>query len=247
MQAPLDPRQELVLANRILAREDVLDVFGHVSVRSPDDPGRFLLSRAVSPETVTLGDILEFTLDSNPVDAEAPPSYSERVIHGELYRARPDVAAVCHFHASSIMPFCITGQPLVPVSHVGATMGPVRRWSAQETFGDTNLLVATSEEGASLARAMGSDWAVMMAHHGGVVAGRSLREAVFRTVQLCRNAETQLTAMRIGTLQELTPREIELSGEFNLRPPILERAWNHWVRRLGGAGSAERAMPSAAE
>jgi HCOMODA/2-hydroxy-3-carboxy-muconic semialdehyde decarboxylase len=226
-------RHELVAANHVLAHEDVLDVFGHVSVRDPSDPNRYLLSRARSPANVTFEDIQHFTLDSRPVDPSAPPSYAERVIHGCIYGSRPDVQAVVHFHALSVMPFCITRVELVPVTHVGATMGrTVSRWNSQDEFGDTNLLVSTNDQGLSLARALGSNWAVLMQNHGMTSAGRSLREVVFRTIQTCRNAELQLSALRLGALTPLTEREIELAGDFNLREPVLQRAWDYWLARL---------------
>src|SRR5512142_1380903 len=93
---PADPAliEDLVAANRILAAERVLDGWGHVSVRHPRDPDRFLLSRALAPELVSAEDIMEFDLDSRPVDARGRNLYTERFIHGELYRARPDVQAV---------------------------------------------------------------------------------------------------------------------------------------------------------
>src|SRR5262249_36367072 len=149
---------ELAIANRILAHEGVLDAFGHVSVRHPADPGRYLLSRSRGPELVEPSDILEFTLDSEPVPLPPAPSerrfggrkllvparptvrlYSERVIHGCIYQARPDVMAVCHHHAPAIMPYCIAGVPVVPVFHLDATMGasaPI--WDSRDEFGDTN-------------------------------------------------------------------------------------------------------------
>jgi ribulose-5-phosphate 4-epimerase/fuculose-1-phosphate aldolase len=149
-----DARYQVALANRILANEGVLDAFGHVSLRHPNDPGRYLLARSRSPGLIEATDILEFTLDSEPV---APPSvqlYAERVIHGCIYQARPDVMAVCHHHASAVMPFCIAGIPLVPVFHVAAIMGEtVPFWDQRDDFGDSNLLVVKQEEGRSLSRA----------------------------------------------------------------------------------------------
>src|ERR1700744_4108487 len=97
---------ELALANRILAHEGVLDAFGHVSVRHPTDPSRFYLARSLAPELVTDADILEFDLSSQPVPPCEVPLYSERVIHGAIYQARPDVKAICHHHASAVLPFC---------------------------------------------------------------------------------------------------------------------------------------------
>ena len=149
-------RHELAVANRILGHEGVIDAFGHVSIRHPGDPGRYFLSRSRAPALVEPDDILEFTLDSEPVQPPTVQLYAERVIHGEIYKARPDVLAVCHHHSAAIMPFCISGDPVVPVFHLGAAMGPVAPfWDSRDDFGDTNLLVVKPEEGASLARALG--------------------------------------------------------------------------------------------
>ena len=142
---------ELALANRILANEGVLDAFGHVSARHPADPGRYLLPRARSPGLVEPADILEFTLDSEPVKPPKVHLYAERVIHGCIYQARPDVMAICHHHAPAVMPFAIAGKPIVPVFHLGAARGEeMPFWDQHDEFGDTNLLVVKPEEGARL-------------------------------------------------------------------------------------------------
>src|SRR5207237_1463303 len=143
--------------------------------------------------------------------------YSERVIHGEIYKARPDVMAVCHHHAPAIMPYCITGAPLVPVFHVGATIGAtVPYWDSQDEFGDTNLLVVKPEEGASLARALGSHSIVLMRRHGATVVGGSLHELVFRTIYSAKNAEHQLAAHMLGHVSPLTDGEADMAGQLNL-------------------------------
>ena len=223
---------ELVLANHILANEDVLDGFGHVSVRAPDDPGTYFLSRARAPELVETADIIRFTLGSEPVDAPKEGLYSERVLHGEIYKARPDVMAVCHHHAQAVMPFCISQTPLRPVTHLGAVIGdPVPMWDSRDEFGDTNLLIAKPEEGCSLARALGGNFVVLMRRHGATVAGRTLREVVFRCIYLAANARTQLAAAGLGAYETLSAGEIALSADFNLRPYAIDRAWERWAIR----------------
>ena len=151
-----DLRRDLADAYRIVANEGILDAFGHISVRHPENPKRYFLSRSRAPALVQADDILEYDLDSNPIVPPTMRPYSERVIHGEIFKARPDVNAVCHHHAPSIMPFAISGVPLVPVFHLGAAMGQSAPfWDSRDEFGDTNLLVVKPEEGASLARALG--------------------------------------------------------------------------------------------
>ena len=228
-----EARSQLTTANHILAREGVLDAFGHVSMRHPSNPARYLLARSRSPELIEPSDILEFTLDSQPVVPVTGFLYGERVIHGCIYQARPDVHAICHHHSRAVMPFCISGIPLQPVDHMGATMGSVIPfWDQRDEFGDTNMIVARPEEGESLARALGPHWVVLMRRHGATVVGISMEEMVFRAVFSCRNAELQREAHALGGVTELTPAEIEKAGAFNLEPRPIARAWEYWTMRL---------------
>src|SRR5215475_10283414 len=233
----LDEARDLVArANRMIAHEGVLDAFGHVSMRHPADPGRYLMSRSRAPELVQPEDILEFMLDSQPVNQTDMRLYGERVIHGGIYQARPDVNAVCHHHAPSILPFCISGMELKPVYHLGATLGEtVPFWDARDDFGDTTLIVAKPEEGASLARALGPHWIVLMRRHGATVAGATLEELTFRTIYTARNAALQIQAHTLGHVSPLNEAEIRLAGEYNLRPGPVARAWEYWNVRLDKA------------
>ena len=232
-----DATYELALASRMLANEGVLDAFGHVSLRHPGDPGKFLLSRSRSPQLVEPADVLEYTLDAEPVRAPTQRLFAERVIHGCIYQARPDVMAVCHHHAAAVLPFCIAGVPIVPVFHLGAAAGAaIPFWDQQDEFGDTNLLVAKPEEGHSLARALGSHAAVLMHHHGATVVGGDLRELVSRSIFMCQNAVYQLQAHLLGKVVPLTLGETRMAGSLNALPNVAGRTWEYWSHRLGEAG-----------
>lgn len=123
LRLPDSPRRRLALANRILVRQGVLDAFGHVSPRNPDNADLFFLARSVGSELVIEDDILLFDADSQSVTATDVPLYSERVIHGTIYQARSDVAAVRHHHAPAIPPFCLADLKLRVVTQLGATIG----------------------------------------------------------------------------------------------------------------------------
>jgi ribulose-5-phosphate 4-epimerase/fuculose-1-phosphate aldolase len=234
-----DARYQIALANRMLANEGVLDAFGHVSLRHPADPGRYLLSRSRSPAMIEPDDVLEFTLDSEPVAPPKAALYAERVIHGCIYQARPDVTAVCHHHAPAIMPFAIAGVAVVPVFHLGAAGGEtVPFWNQRDEFGDTNLLVVKPEEGRSLARALGAHGAVLMNNHGATVVGRDLRELVSRAIFMCQNAEYQLKARILGNVATLTTGEAKLAGVINALPNVTNRTWEYWTQRLDRAGAS---------
>ena len=164
---------DLVIANRILANENVVDAYGHVSVRHPRDPQRFFLARSLSPERVERGDIMEFDLEGNPAGGDARQPYLERFIHAAAYAARADVQAVVHAHAEDVLPFGITATPLRPVIHSGSFMGEhVPVWDIRDRFGDTNLLVTNMPQGRDLAKTLGGNHVALMRGHGFASAAR---------------------------------------------------------------------------
>ncbi len=235
-------RAELALANRIAANEGVVDTLGHVSMRHPDNPHRYFLSRSSAPDMVTAEGLIEYDLDSQPIREPGVAQYSERVIHGEIYKARPDVMSVCHHHSPSFLPLIATRIDYVPITHMGAVGGfKPPWWDQRKEFGDTNMLVVKPEEGASLARALGSHWLVLMNRHGVTVAGLSVRDCVYRAIQTCRNAEQQVRAMSIDDIDILSQGETQLAGEIPKKTTALTRSWDYWALRVAKAGAAPKA------
>jgi ribulose-5-phosphate 4-epimerase/fuculose-1-phosphate aldolase len=231
-------KNDLVIANRILAREDVADAYGHVSARNPDDPRTFFISRSLAPELVTAVDIVELDLDGNPVGSESRPLYLERFIHGGIYEARPDVMAVVHAHAEDVLPFGIAnGTRLRPVIHSGSFIGAhIPVWDIADRFGDTNLLVSSVEQGRDLARALADHNVALMRGHGFAAASRSLIEVVRMSVYLPRNARALLGARLLGgDIRSLSPGEIEARDREAYGPysTATWRAWEYWANKCG--------------
>jgi HCOMODA/2-hydroxy-3-carboxy-muconic semialdehyde decarboxylase len=225
--------EELVTANRILATEGVVDSFGHISVRHPENPQQFLLSRARAPDCIEAADIMTFALDGTPLDAGDRKPYLERFIHGGIYEARPDATSVVHNHSPSVIPFGITGKKLKPLLHMCASIGhEVGCWDSQDKFGDTALLVENVEMGRELARFLGPQRTALMRGHGAVVVGTSIRHAVFVSIYLEVNAKLQMQAMAMGDIKYLTPGEVDLIAA-RTGPYTLNRAWENWCRRAG--------------
>jgi ribulose-5-phosphate 4-epimerase/fuculose-1-phosphate aldolase len=226
---------ELVEANHILYHERVVDGFGHVSVRHPDNPERFLIARSMAPALVTAADILELDLDGNAIVIGAAPTYLERFIHSEIYRARPDVTAVVHSHSAAVIPFgVVKGATLQAISHMGAFIGegaPV--FEIRDTAGTTSdMLVRTPELGVALAKSLGKDSIVLMRGHGATVVGVSLRQAVYRAIYAELNARLQSEALRLGKPVYLTQEEA--AGAARANDNNMDRAWNLWVREARG-------------
>ena len=236
-----DARRELAIGNRMVAHEGVLDAFGHVSMRHPDHPNRYFLSRSRSPELVEPADLIEYDLDSQPVKEPGAPQYSERVIHGEIYKARPDVMSVCHHHSPAFMPLLTTGTDYVPIFHLGAVGGSKPPfWDQYDEFGDTDMLVKKPAEGASLARALGKHDMVLMRRHGVTAVGVSVKMCVFRSIYSSRNAEYQVAGMGLGKIDALRPGEVEMAGKIANSTTGLDRAWEYWLQRLTRAGLLPR-------
>lgn len=226
-----DPIAAVALANRILAREGVMDAFGHVSMRHPTDGERFFLARSIAPELVAEVDVLEYDLSGEPVTPTKMALYSERVIHSVIYGMRPDVNAICHHHAPAVMPFCLADIKLRVATQLGATIGKtVPVWDQRDEFGASNHLVTREVEATSLARCLGPHNLSLMKRHGATVVGRSMRELVFRSIYSCRDAELQLRALSYGSISHFTDEEIALAENFP--EATLVRAWDYWCSRL---------------
>jgi HCOMODA/2-hydroxy-3-carboxy-muconic semialdehyde decarboxylase len=225
---------DLVIANRILAKENVVDAYGHVSIRHPGNPDRYLLSRSLSPEFVSRADIIEFKLDGEPV-GDTRPAYLERFIHGAIYEARPDVNAVIHSHAEDILPFTISKTQMCCVAHVASDMGAkVPVWDIADKFGDeTNLLVVNMAQGRDMARVLGGNSVVLMRGHGFSAAADGLLKLVRLSVYLPRNARILLAAMRMGEFKALSEGEIRTRNNFRAGSPEMQRGWEYWARRAG--------------
>jgi ribulose-5-phosphate 4-epimerase/fuculose-1-phosphate aldolase len=223
---------DLVIANRILGREGVCDAFGHISVRHPDRPDRYLLSCSRAPELVAADDIMVFELDGSPVDAGGRQPYLERFIHGAVYEARSDVQSVVHNHATGVIPYSVTNTPLRPIQHTfGRIGGDIPVWDIHDRFGDTNLLVSNVEQGRDLAACLADNVVVLMRGHGCTVTAPTIAEAVLTSVYLQVNAQLQLAAMGLGEVTYLTPGEIEASSQINQPKSASERAWEYLKAR----------------
>ena len=221
--------EDLVAANRILAEHGVVDGYGHVSVRHERDPNRYWLSCSRAPEIVAARDIMEYDLDSNPLEARGRAMYLERFIHGEIYRVRPDVMAIVHHHSPAVIPFAATTAPLRPLYHMSAFVGEgVPVFEIREAAGMTDMLIRDAALGRALARTLGQHPAALMRGHGAVVVGANLPLAVGRSIYLELNARLQVQAIALGgNVTYLDPEEVSKVVAVQ----DYARAWELWKRK----------------
>jgi ribulose-5-phosphate 4-epimerase/fuculose-1-phosphate aldolase len=223
---------KLVLANRILYRQGVVDGFGHVSARHDQSPEHFLLARNMAPGLVRRDDILTFDLAGDALDAPGRRVYLERFIHAEIYRARGDVQAIVHSHSPGVIPLGATRQPLRPIFHMCGFLGDgAASFEIRDVAADTDLLISNGPLGVALASALGARSAVLMRGHGSTVVGGSLEQAVYRAIYAEINARLQLQATQLGEVTYLTSEEARKAAVMN--DSQLPRAWELWTREIG--------------
>ena len=223
---------DVVVGNHILARQGVVDGFGHISSRHPEDPNKYLLSCSRAPELVSADDIMVFDLDSNPLGGDARNPYLERFIHGEIYRIRPDVQAIVHSHSPSVIPFAASSARLRPIYHMsGFLTGETRVFDIRHKFGCTDMLVRNRDHGAALAADLGGKGVVLMRGHGFVACGQSIPVAVYRAVYTEKNADLQQRAIALGgEVTYLDDEEARLAEATNRG--VVARPWELWKRQV---------------
>jgi HCOMODA/2-hydroxy-3-carboxy-muconic semialdehyde decarboxylase len=224
--------EDLVAASRILADQGVVDAYGHVSARHDRDPNRYLMSRSLAPALVTAADLMEWDLDSVPVDPRGRMGFIERFIHGEIYKARPDVKAIVHNHSPSVIPFGVTSAPLQPLYHMSGFLGGgVPVFDIKTATGEsTDMLIRTPALGRALAQTLGERPVALLRGHGAVVVGASVQVAVFRSVYTEMNAKLQAQAMALGgSVTYLDPEEAR-KAEANVGGTI-SRPWELWKQK----------------
>lgn len=220
--------EDLVVAYRILAMQDVLDAFGHVSIRHPERPDHFLISRSLAPELATKADIMTFDLESNVVGDDQRKPFVERFIHGQLYQRRPDVMAIVHSHSPSVVPFGVTGIGLKPVYHMsGFLHAGTPIFDIRNAGGATDMLVRDNYLGKALAKTVGKVSVCLMRGHGNVIVGADVRQAVYRAIYTEMNARLQMQVKQLGGRATfLSTKEAKLAEIANIAS--LERPWQLW-------------------
>jgi HCOMODA/2-hydroxy-3-carboxy-muconic semialdehyde decarboxylase len=222
---------DLITGNKILFHHGVLDAFGHVSVRHDADPSRYVMSRHLAPALVTRDDLLTYDLESTPVEATNVRLYSERYIHGEIYKRRPDVQSVVHCHAPALIPFGITPAKLLPVYHMSAFLrtGP-GVFEIRDAAGMTDMLIRTAPLGAALAEKLGDDQLVLMRGHGATMVGKTIKHAVYRAMYATQNSQIELEALRLGEVTFLSPEEADNYERYS--DEVMNRPWALWQREV---------------
>jgi ribulose-5-phosphate 4-epimerase/fuculose-1-phosphate aldolase len=230
--------EDLVAAYRTLAEHGVIDAYGHVSLRSPSNPQRYFIARSLAPEKVQVEDILEYDLDSVPLDAKGRDSVSERFIHGEIYKARPEVMSVVHNHSPSVIPFSVAGVPMKALWHMASFVGDgLPNFEIRDVRQGTDLLVRDAELGAALAKVLGKSAATLMRGHGSVTVGENIARSVGRSIYLELSARMQMQAMLLG--KDITWMD---AAEVKANVPVQDykRAWPLWREKALARAKADR-------
>jgi ribulose-5-phosphate 4-epimerase/fuculose-1-phosphate aldolase len=224
--------EDLAAASRILVDQGVFDAAGHVSMRHPANPERFLMSRSLAPQMITADDIMEFDLDCRAIDARGRNGFIERYLHGEIFRARPDVMAIAHSHSPSVIAFGLSDVPMRAMYHNAAFLAAgVPVFDIREKFGATDIVISSADKGAALAKVLAEKPVALLRAHGMVAVGPSLPVAVFRAIFTVASADIQHQAMALGgPVAALDEEEGQLADVVNVQ--TVGRSWDLWKRRV---------------
>ena len=226
--------EELVIANHILYDQNAVDGYGHISVRTPNNPNTFFLARSVAPSVVQVEDIMEFDMNGKALHGDTRVAYGERFIHSGILKNRPDINSVIHGHAAPILPYGLTGTTLKPVYHMSSFLGegaPIFEIrNVAKPNPDTDMFISNIELGNALSQTMGLQYFVLMRGHGYAAGADSIKKAVFRAVYAIQNASIQSEAMKMGQVQYLTPGEAAISQETIEK--TIGRPWQLWSERV---------------
>ncbi|KAF8585292.1 hypothetical protein K439DRAFT_1343799 [Ramaria rubella] len=247
---------DLLDANHILHFLDVIDAFGHASVRDPDNSSQFIMSFSVAPALSTSHSLVTYEIDNATAVSltfntsitgnNVPAGFSERFIHSEIYRKFPDVASVVHAHTPSVIPFGISHVPLVAQTNSAGSLG-----SLGTPIFDTatlppsilpnnqphDLLVRNSVLGHALASEfITSSSVVLMRGHGMAVRSEiNARDVVLRAVFTMQDATAQLQAKMLGG--HVTPLSARESQDSTVTfDGLIQRAWDLWTKQVDLVG-----------
>lgn len=226
--------EDLAAASRILADQGVFDAYGHVSMRHPGDPERFLISRSQAPALVQADDIMELDLDGEPCGGDGRPMFLERYLHGEIYRVRPDVMAVVHSHSPAVVPFSLVETPMRAMYHNAAFLAEgVPVFDIRDKFGATDMVISDRERGAALAETLADKSVALLRAHGLIVVGPTIQAVVARSIYTETSARMQLQATMLGgPIAALDAEEGRLADAVNLK--TVGRTWELWKKRVAG-------------
>ncbi|KAG9670078.1 arad-like aldolase/epimerase, partial [Aureobasidium melanogenum] len=242
----------LITGLHILHYNGVLDAYGHVSVRNPNNGSNFFMSRNIAPALVAnSSDLVEYYVeDAAPVDPNAPKGFIERYIHSELYKRFPSINSVVHSHSPQVVPYTFSGVPLRPSIHMAGFLGEVvpnfNITQYYEPGDNQDLLIRSQRLGAALAAEFSSnhtlpnatqteaDYAVvLMQNHGFTTVASSIELAVMQAIYTQTNAGIQTTALTISSQQDLaylTPQQTVQS--WSTMAGTADRPWGLWSHQV---------------
>jgi len=227
---------DLVAANHILYHHGVVDGYGHASFRSPTNPNHFYMAAAVAPGRVRESDIIELDLDGKQVGDGGRPTYSERFIHAEVYRARADVNAVIHSHSPTVIPFSVTDVPLRPIIHTASFLElGVPVFNTRHVPEAKTPLVNSPGIGKALVASLAQNNVVLMRGHGDTVVGPDIRECVSRAIYTEVNARLLLQALSLNRpIEYIDPDEARVMESREVSPGAgsshgVDRVWQMWI------------------
>jgi L-fuculose-phosphate aldolase len=223
---PWSLREKMALTCRILAAEGHESaIAGQITARG-DKPGTYwMLGFGLGFDEASKSNIVLVDDDLNILEGEGMVNPSNR-FHLWIYRHRPTVSAIVHTHPPHVSALSMIGRPLV-VAHMDTSMfhddcAWLPEWPGPP-IGD--------EEGEIIHKALGTKRAILLAHHGQLVATTTMEEACVLAVFIERAAKLQLMAEAVAPIKPLDPDRAREAHDYRLKPRSVAATFHYFARR----------------
>lgn len=222
-----DVRQKVALTCRILAEEGHESALaGQITARGEQPGTYYMLTFGLGFDEACASNIILVDDDLNVLEGDGIPNPSNR-FHLWVYRHRPDINCIVHTHPPYISALSVIGEELV-VAHMDHTMfyndcAYLPEWPGVP-IGD--------EEGELISSALGDKHAILLAHHGLLVASGTVEEAAVRAVFMERAARLQIFARAIGPIKPIKPELAQEAHDYRLKPKAVGATFHYFARRL---------------
>ena len=231
-QALIQVKQPLASAYKILAHLKLDDhTYTHLSARDINDPTAFYIYPfGFRFEEVEPDNLMKVLFDGTVLEGEEH-QYNETgyVLHGNLYKHRPDIQAVFHLHTPETTAVSAMTEGLMPISQWAL------HFYGKVAYHDYDSLVLNGEQGSSLAADLGQGYVVMLRNHGFIACGRTIQEALFYTYHLQKACETQCLILSMNK-PYITPSpetcEKAVADLLTFEKDLGKRDWEAWLRLL---------------
>jgi ribulose-5-phosphate 4-epimerase/fuculose-1-phosphate aldolase len=216
-------KEKMVMACKVLQNQGVLDGYGHLSARLPDE--RILSTPLMPPGKVALRDLIIIDKHGKKLEGFGEPN-GETAMHTSIYKARPDVQCILHYHPDELVAVAAAGHGIQVLANCGVDF-----YRGTPIY-DSPALIRTDQLGDKVAQTLGNRNAVLLRGHGGTVVANHMDKLLRLGINLVRSARIQIMAASLGPLKTHSQEECEQMLKNEDRPNRNRRFIDYYISEV---------------